>query len=160
MLEKVKDRPGRTRQARHAQECTRRHLLESNPPRPPPLRTRLLLFTTFFITSAAAINYQSEAVIPALIHARHALSHSVQLLRTLTGISSAQAIHVTAGLLVAEAQVSQSASASASASLSSSRSVRDGAHQQPGRISDSPNRGPVLISSFIALHRAFFSLAM
>lgn len=31
----------------------------------------------------------------------------------------------------------------------------DGAHQQPRRISDSPNRGPVLISSFIALRRAF-----
>lgn len=35
----------------------------------------------------------------------------------------------------------------------------DGAHQQPRRISDSPNRGLVLISSFIALRRAFFFLA-
>ncbi|KAK1243623.1 hypothetical protein MKX08_001761 [Trichoderma sp. CBMAI-0020] len=110
----------------------------------------------------AAINYPSEAVFPAFIHARHALSHSVQLLRSLTGISSAQAIHVTAGLLAAEAQVSHSASP-ASGLLKDSRSVRlglGGAHQQPRRIGDSPNRGPVLISSFIALRRAFSSLAM
>lgn len=146
------------------------HLLASNLPRPPPLKIRFLLFIIVFSTPLQLrLIYPSEAVFPAFIHARHALSHSVQLLRTLTGISSAQTIHVTAGLLAAEAQVSQSASpasacsAPAPASLSGSRSVRlglDGAHRQPRRISDSPNRGLVLISSFIALRRAFFSLAM
>lgn len=96
----------------------------------------------------------------------------MQLLRTLTGISSAQAIHVTAGLLAAGPQGRRAAEAQKrrSANLrlppracSRTQGVRlglDGAHQQPRRMSDSPNRGPVLISSFIALRRAFFSLAM